>query len=438
MIAAADYPVLPANREAERVILGSILLNNAAFYEAVAALSPGDFSVDSHRSIYAAMTRLSASGSAVDDITLCNELENLKQLESVGGATYVSGLTVGLPLRPSIEHYVRIVKGKAQLRRLVYTCAAAAKRALDAPCADDALADLQQSLLDIQADSPQQSVRRAEHCVDDVLAAAKREREATRDVLGLPTDISTVDAITSGICPGELWYCGARPSRGKSSLAAQMALRNAREGRGVHFVSIEMRRDQLLRRMAFMEASVPAVRDLRNLRPEEFEKYKAALRRIAGMPLWIDDASTITIEQLVARAVLGVKRNHIELVIADYVQRVEARSSDEVDRIRRVSQGLTQLAKDYVPVVGLCQLARPSEHNVRRRPNMTELKGASWLEENAHTILLIHRDLDEQNQFTGVDEVIIEKARDGATGIEPVSFDKTLRFRPRSYMPEGQ
>lgn len=427
---------LPANHDAERAVLGAMMLDEHAILQAGSmGLKPEHFVLDAHRRVFGAITSLQSSGTAVDLITVNNELGRRKEVEAVGGVAYLSSLTDGVPPRSNIEHHVSIIREKASQRSLILACQTAIACAVEnTENAAFVLSGLEADLLRIrEADAPTTNAHVSgftrEYWTD---LLTRRERKG--DIIGLPIGVLSVDRATGGIIPGDFTVIGARPGVGKTSLAVQSTCENCRQGHPVQWFSLEMKRKQLLNRIAVMESYVPAglVKFASKLEQDHLNKIEETLGDVHRWPLWVDDSSGLMIDDLVARAVLAVKKHRVELIVVDHTNKIQAKGKSIEERHTNIAVALSRLAKDYAPVIALSQLARPEGHNIRMRPNMTELRGSGMYEAEAHTILLLHRGRDNQNQFTGEDEVIIEKQREGITGIKPVRFSpEFLRYDVR-------
>src|ERR1700729_1548437 len=249
---------LPASVEAERSILGAILLDNHSYNEAAEKLRAEDFSLDSHRRIYSRMAELIDGRRAVDIVTLAEELARRKEVEAVGGVAYLASLTEGLPRRPSIEEYVRIVKDKSLARQLIIICSTAITRAADqSEGAIDVLNDAESSLLEVT----EKGITRGFSSVHEIVAGSFKTIDNLykegREVTGLATHFDEFDRMTSGLQNSELIIIAARPSMGKTALAINIAQNAAiRGGKIVAVFSLEMSKESLLRRMLASEALV--------------------------------------------------------------------------------------------------------------------------------------------------------------------------------------
>lgn len=424
--------ILPSNIDAEKVVLGSFILNNETIAEAVSTgVHSSMFYLDSHRHICGAVLDMYEAGTPVDTLTLSEELGRKKKLERVGGAAYISSLSDGVPARSSLRHHFKILRDKDQLRRLIHACAAVSSEASDGESTPaECVSHAHEMLLQLQSDCGAET----EHIrafTDQVLGQihARRATECS-EVHGISLGLKSLDRITGGVMPGELCLIPARPARGKSHLLAQIALANAKRGVGVAVYTIEMRKSQFAKRLWGHEGKIPSrvLRDERDMSPEQYKELQRASLRVAELPIYINDASALTTQELLTKAQLDVKRHKVGLVIVDYAQRLIAKGKDEVERAARQSQALTQLAKDYVPVVAACQLSRAPQHDLNRWPNMQDIKGSSQFEQDAHLIVMIHREVDDKNQPTGKDFLIVEKNREGEPWVEPVSMTSWADF----------
>jgi len=249
---------LPANVDAEKTILGAILLDNAAHAEAAEHINQDDFSLDSHRRIFLRMSELVDTGRAVDIVTLSNELSRYKEVEAVGGVAYLASLTEGLPRRPVIEDYIRIVKDKSLLRRLMGICSAAIAKAADqSQDAIGVLDETESQLLEVSQAGLTQGLQPIDIIVRDSFGSIDNLYTHSRDITGLATGFTDFDRMTSGLQKGELIIIAARPSMGKTALAINIAENAAlRYGSTVAIFSLEMSRESLLRRMLASQASV--------------------------------------------------------------------------------------------------------------------------------------------------------------------------------------
>jgi replicative DNA helicase len=417
------------NESIERTILGSILLDNEVFFEAEQEIRAEDFALSSHRVIYRQMADMIRAGNAVDPVIQIAHFINRQEVHDLGGAAYISSLTDGVSKRAPIKRYLGILKEKSTLRSLRGLGRSIAAGAEDASAtAEGLLGDAESRLLELRAGSSQDGDTLLSSAVVPFLDRLAKEHTRTGDLLGLPTGIASIDAITRGFQDGEVTQFGARSGVGKSAFMIQAPIENCRQGTPVLLFSLEMTREQILRRMVAAISGVPfpKVRDGKWASAQELQAINDAAGTVAEWPLHVVDASGIRIEKLIATARLKIRRLGVKLIGVDYAQIVGADGRDERLRVAAVSRGLTRLAKDEgVPVLVLSQLSRAEKGNANRRPTMSDLRESSQLENDAHCVILLHRTWDEDAERMSSDgEIIIAKQRSGETGVFPVTFDR--------------
>ena len=436
--------ILPASLEAERAILGSILLDNRAYAEAAQSLTEDDFSLDSHRRLFRLMSELAGASTPIDLVTIVSELDRRRELATVGDAWYVSSLLDGVPDRPSIAHYLRIAKEKAFLRRLIRASEAAIVRASDGEKSTDVASALLEAILEVEAQSQQSHALTAREFMPQVLQELQMEAQSGV-LVGLPTGLDPLDVVTGGLRPGELVVIGtkapaaaAHASSGSSlvptAVASQIVVANAAAGHPVGVFSLEMSRWDLAKRLLASVTPVSAskIRHPSHITKDDWLALAQGAAEICDWPVWFDDAGTISVPQLLARARLLISRMKVKMVVVDYLQLVQVDAANIRERVGKVADALRQLAKaERVSVVLLSQLRRPQ--NVNDLPTMLELKESGDIEAHAHLVLLLHAPIGQDGRPTGEDTIIIGKNRNGAKGPVPVMFSPhKLRFYPRS------
>jgi replicative DNA helicase len=442
---ASSYAIdtLPSNIDAERMILGAILLENHALSEAEEKLTPDDFSLDSHRRIYQRMTELGGSGHAVDLVTLANELAKYKEIESVGGVAYLASLTEGLPRRPIIDEYIRIVKDKSLLRQLMLICSAAIARAADqSETALDVLNAAESQLMVVGEKSITKGLASLEEIVAGSFGSIDNLYSQAREVTGLATHFTEFDKMTSGLQQGELIIIAARPSMGKTAWAINIAQNAAVTGKAVVAVfSLEMSKEALLRRMLASQAWV----DQRKLQTgflgrEDQTKLRHALEELVESKVFIDDTPGISLAEMRAKTRRLKQANHgqLDLVVVDYLQLMSAslpsqggkRHENRTQEVSAISRGLKALAKEMnVPVIALSQLSRNSERRGDdKKPLLSDLRESGSIEQDADVVAFIHResyynrDKEENPEDKNKAEIIIAKQRNGPTGTIELAF----------------
>jgi replicative DNA helicase len=426
---------MPANVDAEKTILGAILLDNASHSEAAERLEPEDFSLDSHRRIYLRMSELMDSQRAVDIVTLANELTRYKEIESVGGVAYLASLTEGLPRRPVIEEYIRIVKDKSLLRKLMGICSLAIARAADpGESAIGVLDETGERLLEVTQSGITQGFQSLHQIVANSFGTIDNLYKQSREVTGLATDFTDLDRMTSGLQKDELIIIAARPSMGKTAFAINIAQNAAVNHNAVVAVfSLEMSKESLLRRMLASQAWV----DQRKLQTgfiarEDQVKLEKALEQLIETRMFIDDSAGISLSEMRAKA-RRLKQTHgaLDLIVVDYLQLMTAtvpssgrkNYENRTQEVSAISRGLKALAKElHVPVVALSQLSRASERRGDdKRPLLSDLRESGSIEQDADVVAFIHREAyyNRTEELSDADraksEIIVAKQRNGPT-----------------------
>jgi len=425
---------LPANIDAEKTILGAILLDNSAHSEAAEKIDADDFSLDSHRRIFMRMSELMDSQRAVDIVTLAHELARYKEVEAVGGVAYLASLTEGLPRRPVIEEYIRIVKDKSLLRKLMMICSSAIARAADQ--SEDAIGVLdmtESQLLEVSEKGLAGGLEGIDKIVANSFGSIDNLYKQSREVTGLATDFTELDRLTSGLQKGELIIIAARPSMGKTALAINIAQNAAINHNSIVAVfSLEMSKESLLRRMLASQAWVDQQLLQKGfLGQEEHGKLQKALSELVEAHIFIDDSAGISLAEMRAKA-RRLKQNAggLDLVVVDYLQLMSATLAggkkgyeNRTQEVSAISRGLKALAKELqVPVMALSQLSRASERRGEdKRPLLSDLRESGSIEQDADVVAFIHREsyYNRTEELTDAEkakaEIIIAKQRNGPT-----------------------
>ena len=420
---------LPSNLEAERSVLGAILLDNSAYNQAGAVLAPDDFFLDSHRRIFLRITELADRSRPADLVTLCEELMKHNELEAVGGAGYLSSLTDGLPRLANIEHYAKIVKDKALLRRLIQVSNSIATRCFDGSEEAEEILDSAEGLV---LSVGEQRVRAGFLHFRDIFRNSFQSIDALHDrgkrVTGLETGFRKFDDMTSGLQPADLIIMAARPSMGKTSLALNIA-----QYVGIHLkqsvglFSLEMSREALVLRLLCSEARV----DSHKLRAgfasrDDWARMVAALGRLAEAPIFIDDTPGLSLSEVRAKARRLQAEHGLELLVVDYLQLMSGRGrfDNRTQEISSISRGLKGLAKELrVPLIAISQLNRAPEER-GGRPRLSDLRESGQIEQDADVVAFIYREelVKPTDDNRGRAEIIIEKQRNGPTGTVNLAF----------------
>jgi len=375
-------------------------------------------------------------------VTLANELARYKEVDAVGGVAYLASLTEGLPRRPIIEEYIRIVKDKSMLRRLMLICSSAIARAADqSETAIGVLDETEAKLLEVSEKGLTQSFQSLHQIVEHSFGSIDNLYKQSREVTGLATGFTELDRMTSGLQKGELIIIAARPSMGKTALAINIAQNAAIRGQAtVAVFSLEMSKESLLRRMLASEAWV----DQRKLQTgflgrEDHDKLQNALSQLVEARLFIDDSAGISLAEMRAKA-RRLKQNSggLDLIVVDYLQLMSAtvpssgrrNYENRTQEVSAISRGLKALSKELdVPVVALSQLSRASERRGEdKRPLLSDLRESGSIEQDADVVAFIHREAyynrDEEmsEKDRAKSEIIVAKQRNGPTGTVHLNF----------------
>ncbi len=436
---------LPASADAERAILGAVLLDNSSYPQAAEHLQADDFSLDSHRRIYLRMMELAENGRAVDFVTLTEQLGQHKEIESVGGVAYVTSLTDGLPRVKNIEQYVKIVKDKALLRGLIHAASAAVQRAYeqDAP-AEEIIDAAESAIFKVAEQRIGQGFLGITEIARQSFGTIDKLYEQGQRITGLETHFEDFDSLTSGLQKSDLVIIAARPSMGKTAFAINIAENSAVIDRKVVGVfSLEMSRESLLLRLLCSQSRVDSHK-LRTgfLGREDYNKLVAGLAALVEAPIFIDDTPAISISEMRAKCRrLQQAQGRLDLVVVDYLQLMVSnptgggkRYENRTQEVSAISRGLKSLAKEMrCPVLALSQLSRaPETRTGNNRPQLSDLRESGAIEQDADVVGFIFREevyKPDDPDLEGKAELIIAKQRNGPTGIVRMAFIKrSTRF----------
>jgi replicative DNA helicase len=432
---------MPASVEAERAILGAILLDNSSYPQAAEHLHAEDFSLDSHRRIYLRMMELAETGRAVDYVTLTEQLGQHKEIESVGGVAYVTSLTDGLPRVKNIEQYVKIVKDKALLRGLIHAATSAIQQAYEqeAP-AEEIINSAESAIFKVAEQRIGQGFVSIPEIVKQSFGSVDKLYEQGQRITGLETHFEDLDNMTSGLQKSDLVIIAARPSMGKTAFAINIAENAAvRDNKVVGVFSLEMSRESLMLRLLCSQAMVDSHK-LRTgfLGRDDYNKLVTALAALVDAPIFIDDTPGISMSEMRAKCRrLQQAQGRLDMIIVDYLQLVAGtpsggggkRYENRTQEVSAISRGLKGLAKEMrCPVIALSQLSRaPESRTGNNRPQLSDLRESGAIEQDADVVAFIFREevyKPDDPDLEGKAELIIAKQRNGPTGIVRLSFLK--------------
>jgi len=427
---------LPHNLEAEKCVLGAILIDNPSFNQAAEVIGSDDFFRDAHRRIFEKMIGLSERSQPIDPVTLKDELTRSGELDEVGGPAYVASLTDGVPRSANVEFYAKIVKEKSTLRKLIQSANDVLVRAYDAEeDADNLLDEAERSIFQIAENRMRSGFVSLAELVDGGWKQLEKLQEHTGNVTGVPTGFVDLDEMTSGFQKSDLVIVAARPSMGKTSLVLNMALHCGIEaGRTAGVFSLEMSKEQLFMRMLTSEARVDAHKFRGGfLGEQDYARLVSAFARLHDAKVFIDDSPSIGILEMRAKARRLKMEHGLDMLVIDYLQLMQGRGKfdNRQQELASISRSLKILAKELeIPIIALSQLSRAPEGRSDHRPQLSDLRESGALEQDADVVMFIYREemypVEGQvpPEAEGVAELIIGKQRNGPTGTVRLAFLK--------------
>ena len=433
----AGHRLPPQDLEAERSVLGAMLLSAEAMADVVEILDAEDFYRSAHGKIYSSVRALFGHGEPVDVITAVDALRRAGLLDEVGGALYLRDLVDEVPTPASAPHYAKIVADAALRRRLIGAAADIMDVAYAGSDEADAIADTaEQRIYDVARREDTEDAAAIGDLVNDAMSELEAIQNRESAYTGLATGFRDLDDLTSGLQPGNLVIIAARPGIGKSSLAMNIARNVAVQHEPVAMFSLEMSRYEIGMRLLCAEARVPWDR-IRNKRvgPDDWTRVVSAGETLHDAPLSIVDAGNVNIVDIRAKARrLKTGREGLSLIIVDYLQLMTGpltrRQDNRQQEVAEISRSLKLLAKELkVPILALSQLNRNPEARADKRPQLSDLRESGSLEQDSDVVMFIHRD-DADPEKKREAELIIAKHRNGPTGSIRLSFEPSLtQFR---------
>jgi replicative DNA helicase len=423
---------LPHNLEAERSVLGAILVHNDAFNMAAQVIDSADFYRDAHRRIFDKMVQLNERNQAIDFVTLKEELSRAGEIDEVGGPAYVASLADGVPRATNVEYYARIVKEKATLRNLIFAANKILTNAYEADQESDLILDeAESSIFAVADDRLKAGFVPMRELVKESFPKIEQLFEQKRLITGCPTGFVDLDEMTRGLQPGDLIIVAARPSMGKTSLVLNMAQHVAiQPDSTVGFFSLEMSKESLFLRLLTSEAQIDSHRLMSGaIGQKDYGRISHALETLSAMRLFIDDTANIGVLEMRAKARRLQAEQKLSLLVVDYIQLMSGRGRFEnrTLELAAISRSLKGLAKELrVPIVVLSQLSRAPESRSDHRPQLSDLRESGALEQDADVVILIYREdaynRDPNNPDAGTAELILAKQRNGPTGVVRLAF----------------
>ncbi|RMG72376.1 MAG: replicative DNA helicase [Nitrospirae bacterium] len=424
--------VPPQNLEAEQSVLGAILLDKEALFKVMEILSPEDFYREAHRKIFTAMIELSEKGEVIDLISLKDHLQMKKELESVGGVSYLSSLVASVPTAANVSHHARIIREKALMRGLINAATKVVEMVYDGGLpADEMVDEAEKTIFHVSDKRITTSFAKMKDLIKDSFQMIEDLYDSKKAITGVPSGYSDLDRYTTGFQKGDLIIIGGRPSIGKTTFALNIAQHVAIDlGEPVAIFSLEMSNRSLAIRMLCSEAMVDANKVRSGfISKEDWHKLTTAAGRLAEAPIYIDDTSNLSVLEMRAKARrLKLEKGSLSLIIVDYLQLMKGRGQYERRdlEISDISRSLKALAKELeVPVLALSQLNRDVEKRSDKKPTLADLRESGAIEQDADVILFLYREEGSRKKDAEQDNVIIAdiaKQRNGPQAKVKLTF----------------
>ncbi|MBI2343402.1 MAG: replicative DNA helicase [Deltaproteobacteria bacterium] len=421
----------PQNLDAERALIGGMLIDPEAIAKVLEVLSIEDFYHEAHRQIFHAIVGLFEQNEPVDLVTMTGRLRTLQKLEGVGGAAYLASLTDAVPTTANLAYYATTVHQQAVLRRLIAGATEIVQlgyRGGEASV-DDIVDEAERIIFDIAQQKIRQSFSRMRDIVKASFKAIELRYEQKRSITGVASGFADLDRLTSGLQPSDLIIVAGRPSMGKTAFALGMAANAAIDaGIPVAVFSLEMSKEQLVQRLLCSMAKVDSSR-LRGgyLADSDWTKLTRAAGILSDAPIYIDDSPAISVLEMRAKARRLQRERGLGLVVVDYLQlmRGGGRMESREREISEISRSLKALAKElHLPVMALSQLNRAVESRNDKRPLLSDLRESGSIEQDADVICFVYREemYNAESPEKGVAEIIVGKQRNGPTGLVRLAF----------------
>lgn len=424
--------VPPQSIEAEKTVLGGILLNNKNLNVVLSIITPGDFYKDANRRIIDKIVALVDKGKPVDVVTLSEELQKENILEEIGGASYISSLLDGVPKSLNIEFYAQIIKEKSLLRQLILSSAKIISSSYEQrEDADQLLDEAQAAIIEVAEQRVKPGFVPVKSLAPPTLDMIKALHDRKETVTGIPTGFRDLDSLTSGFHNSEFIVVAARPSMGKTALCLNISqYAGLKTDYTIGFFSLEMAKEQVMVRLLCAEAQL----DIKKVRTgfigeRDFEKLKLSAEALSRAKIYVDETPALTVMEMKAKARRLKMEQHLDLVFIDYIQlmRPGSRFENRTQEMSYISRSLKELAKEIkIPVVGISQLSRSPEKGRREPiPQLSDLRESGAIEQDADVVIFIYRPEfyhPNDENIRGIADVNVAKQRNGPTGRINLAF----------------
>jgi replicative DNA helicase len=426
---AARVP--PHDLDAERAVIGAMLVSETAVAVVAERLAAEDFYSEVHRIIYGAMMRLYSRGEPIDQLTLTNELRSVNEFERIGGRPYVFQIVESVPTAANAGRYADIVRGKALLRAIIDVGSRITEDAFREPeNVSEALDSAEQLVYGVSNRTLREHLAPVSELAPGALEMIQRLYEQEGEVTGVETGFEDLDRLTTGFHKSDLIILAARPAMGKTALSLNAIWHAAGEKKmPVAIFSLEMSKEQLVQRLISQTTRIPA-QALRsgNVKAEDWPKLVRGVAEVSRAPIWIDDTAGVTLMEIRAKVRRLASQLNVageiplSLVVVDYLQLMVGqgnRAENRQQEIAEISRGLKVLARDLdVPVLAIAQLSRAVEARHDKRPLLSDLRDSGAIEQDADMVMFLYRDeyYNSESDDKGIAEVIVGKHRNGPTG----------------------
>lgn len=431
-----EFRILPHDLAAEQSVLGAVFISPESLITLADELVPDDFYKPANKIVFKTMLSLFEKGEPIDATTMVSALTNQGDISTIGGINYVVELVNSTPTSKNVEHYAKLVKEKATLRKVIADLSDSLSSAYQGDVSiDDIIAKTEKSMLDISNQNTGTGFRNVADILDTHMQMVETRSQTDGVVTGLSTGFVGLDKITTGLHEDNLIILAARPAMGKTALALNIAQYIAvKEKKPVAIFSLEMGAESLIERMLASEGMVEGYHlKTGNLSVEEWSRLVHAQGNLYDAPIFVDDTAGIRISEIRSKArKLAQEMGGLGVIIIDYLQLITGSKGENRQQVvSEISRELKILAKDLkVPVIALSQLSRAVEQRQDKRPMLADLRESGSIEQDADIVAFLYRDAYYQKEqadsqeANNVTELILEKNRHGSLGTVKLYFHK--------------
>lgn len=425
---------LPCSQEAERAVLGALLLNDEYINQVSELLISDNFYIPAHRILFQTIIDIARQLKRIDIVTVQDELEKIGQLDNIGGITYLLSLQEDIPSIGLIEQHAKIIKEKAILRELIHSATSIISRCYDQNEEEimQVLDHAEQTIFDIANKRSRQHFVQLNIWLKKTFQHLSDIKSHTKGITGVSSGFLRLDEMTSGFQKNDFIVIAARPSMGKTALALSMAAHAAREGTAIGVFSLEMAAEQLTLRLLSAESEIEHQK-IRNatITSEEWFQLTNIAAQLSNYKIFIDDTPMVNILELRLRARKLKAESDIGLIVVDYLQLLHSSSRHENrhQEVSAISRALKALAKElHIPVIALSQLSRAVDSRMDKRPMLSDLRESGAIEQDADVIMFLYRDVvyNPDTENPALTELIVGKQRNGPTGTVFLNYIREL------------